>query len=299
MTKTNFIFISLFLLLLPAFPLVTQLSSFNQNLFALSIILILGIPHGAIDNVIYLEKSRISPVKFYLFYLTTIFINAALWFFFPLLSISIFIIISSYHFGQSQFARIFKRKGLISNVTFFLWGFSVIMGFIYFNLAELTILIETEIMFREFTFFFTHDIIYYVLLTSTILTLTLFAVLFLKGRLKAESLIIETLVLALIYLTAYLFTFLTGFALFFIALHSFKMLQEEFNYLYRSANWSSVTRFIHKLLPLTLISILGVMVILSLIYFDLLNITYAFALLIIISSITLPHVYVMEKFYHH
>jgi Brp/Blh family beta-carotene 15,15'-monooxygenase len=225
-------------------------------------------------------------------------LNAALWFLFPLISISIFIIISSYHFGQSQFIRILSSKTLISNIFFFLWGFSVIMAFVYFNLEELTVLIETETMFRNFEFIFKHDIIYYSLLTSTLLTLMLLVAQFLKGKLKVESLVIETFILALVYLTAHLFTFLIGFTLFFIVLHSFKMLQEEFNHFYQKADWVSVTRFLHKLLPLTIISILGVIVLLSLIYFEWIKITYAFALIITISSITLPHVFVMEKFYH-
>ena len=75
-------------------------------LFFLFIMLTIGIPHGSIDHLIAFinPKTRRFQNKFYFFisYISLIFFNILLWIISPYLGLFIFLIISCYHFGETQ-----------------------------------------------------------------------------------------------------------------------------------------------------------------------------------------------------
>lgn len=89
-----------------------------------------------------------------------------------------------------------------------------------------------------------------------------------------------------------------GFTLYFVILHSLKVLNEEYRFLKASGVTQSLMGFIKLLTPFSLISLMGLFMLFGLIEFGILNISFGYCVLIMISSITLPHVFVMDKFYH-
>jgi hypothetical protein len=138
--------------------------------------------------------------------------------------------------------------------------------------------------------------VYYVALFGISTFLTLFFEL--KDDAKfLQKMLIESYQILLIAIAFYLFSTLVGFTLYFIILHSFKVLIQEYDFLKRKTSIKGLLHFIQLLTPFTMLSIAGMAIIFSVIHFLGLNVSIPLLLLILVSSITLPHSYVMDIFY--
>jgi len=77
------------------------------NTIALISIILFGIPHGGLDAAISRKKgwsqTKIHTVYFHVFYLILTSLIIVLWYFFPLISLILFLTISALHFGYSDF----------------------------------------------------------------------------------------------------------------------------------------------------------------------------------------------------
>jgi hypothetical protein len=94
-----------------------------------------------------------------------------------------------------------------------------------------------------------------------------------------------------------LFSAFIAFSLFFVCLHSLKVMFQEYFYCKEKLQLNSVYQFVRLLLPLTIISLMGIIFILIVVFkFDKLDLI-PYILLILLSCITIPHSFVMEKFY--
>jgi len=297
MTKAIFVFIASFLLLLPFVLTTGGIPNSYQLIICLPFILFLGIPHGAIDNVLYIRDKRIKNIQFISVYIVFIVVNIALWFIFPWLAYIAFLLLSAYHFGQSQFSHYFKNQHISKQLLFLFWGISILSALIYFNIADIQQLMLQEEEFAVFRPFHQESLLLTLFLVSSIVTFLLMLVLNIRKALTLESFFMEALVFSLILICFYLMPLLIGFTLYFVILHSFKVLREEYGFLLTEKKVSSVGNFIKLVSPFTLISIFGILIIYGLIYFKLFTLPYGYSLLIIISSITLPHVFVMNRFY--
>jgi hypothetical protein len=122
----------------------------------------------------------------------------------------------------------------------------------------------------------------------------------LKGTLDLEKFFIELILFSLVLSGFYLFPLLIGFTLYFSVLHSLKVLEEEFEFIKSMyTERLSLFTFGKMLLRYTLVSLIGMVILFIATYFKLIEgVSFGFLLLILISSITLPHAFVMERFYH-
>jgi Brp/Blh family beta-carotene 15,15'-monooxygenase len=112
-----------------------------------------------------------------------------------------------------------------------------------------------------------------------------------------EELLIELLYFGLIHLAFFALPLLIGFTLYFILLHSIKVLKEEFVYLERKEESMQLPQFLKLLLPLTLLALFGGGLLIIFLELNLINISYPLLFLILLSAITSPHSLVMERFY--
>ncbi|GAB2526706.1 Brp/Blh family beta-carotene 15,15'-dioxygenase [Spirosoma aerophilum] len=83
------------------------LSVTAQLIFCGSLLLVVGIPHGALDHLI--EEERISQqakpfslARFLAKYIVMIVLYGLAWLFFPVLCLCIFLLISAWHFGETD-----------------------------------------------------------------------------------------------------------------------------------------------------------------------------------------------------
>jgi Brp/Blh family beta-carotene 15,15'-monooxygenase len=297
MTKVHFAFILSFLFLLAAYPLLGQVSELTQSIVAMGIILLFGVPHGAIDNLLFLEKSSMSPLRFYAWYLGAIAINVAAWFIFPVFSFGVFLAISAYHFGQSQFVHTLKLPWRFGNALYFFWGLAVILSFVYFNVDALKGITQSMSDLHVFEALINRDWIFGLFIGSNLICILLLLSALGRKILTINAFALELYLLGLIYLLAYLTNFLIGFTLFFTIIHSFKVFQSEYNHFYPNSERLNLVPFVLKLLPLSLVSFVGAGLLFGMIHLGIAPLSYPFAILLSISSITLPHVFVMEQFY--
>jgi Brp/Blh family beta-carotene 15,15'-monooxygenase len=296
MTKSIFIFIAVLLLSFPLTKLYGDFTLVDQLLFSFPLILFLGLPHGAIDNVLFLRNTNEGNTKFILVYVMMVGAYISLWFLSPTTAYILFLFFSAYHFGQSQFSHYVKSSNLLIKLLNFSWGVSLLSGLVYFNQSDIN-QISASINFIDIEVLHGENLMFWIFLISTTSVVVLFIVLSVRGILTTETLAMELLVLFLIHICFVLMPLFVGFTLYFVVLHSLKVLQEEYTFLFKVKSRSSLVKFIKLLAPLSILSIFGTIALFCLIYYELLPISYGYLFLIIISSITFPHIFVMEKFY--
>lgn len=297
MTKATYLYIAVFALLFPLFSSGLNYSTTWQSVLCLTLIFVLGIPHGAADNVLYQARTAVSTPTFIGIYILTIGANIALWFFLPQLAYLVFIGISGYHFGQSQFSHYLKSEDWIAKLLYLTWGLLVLGGMIYFNRNEIMGYTRTYADLEKFAPYSGTLVLQIFIGIVGLGVFALQAFLVYQKRWRVESFIMETLVLGLLGLSFYVFPFLVSFTLYFVILHSFKVMREQYYYLRFKqlvAHWRSYLKIV---LPFSLLSYAGITLVLWAVEFNWLPISYPYSFLILISSITVPHVYVMEQFY--
>jgi beta-carotene 15,15'-dioxygenase len=278
-----------------AHPIELMGSVLHVTLASLMVILV-GIPHGAIDHKISQSPLNHSIQKFYLLYFLSMGIGLGLWFIFPKLSFLLFLLLSAFHFGQSQFAT-FKFGTILRNTLYISWGLSLLAGIIIYRFAELTNLaneyadlaiIHSSLNYLVFT---------YILLFSTASTLFIFLLSLIAGSWDLKIFLKEIILFVLLHCTFFLLPFVLGFIMYFTVFHSLSVLGQEFDYLKSQLKIQSIKQFIGLLAPFTLLSLVGLCLGGLAVYFQLISISYIFLLIIFISVLTIPHSFVMDTFY--
>ena len=96
MNKYSFLYLITCYALASIFTLQNSIDLSHQIIGSLFLIILFGIPHGAIDNIILQSESQISSRQFYFLYISCIFAYILFWILSPLVSF-VFLIISAYH----------------------------------------------------------------------------------------------------------------------------------------------------------------------------------------------------------
>jgi Brp/Blh family beta-carotene 15,15'-monooxygenase len=297
MNLFTFIYLVGIYLLLNLFQGFENIGIENQLIYSSLFILLIGIPHGAIDHILLFKKREMSQIKFYLIYLGLIIGFIMMWHFSPLYSLLFFLLISAFHFGESQFADI-KFYPILKNLFYFFWGLSLLSTLIFYNIDELnniTLYFDDTLALEKIYNTDKVRILFY--LTNTITILAIFAMTIFK-KIKTERLLSEIFLLFLIHITFYLFPFIIGFTLYFVALHSLKVMNDEFMFFKKENPKFSILDFLKMLAPYSILSIFFTAILLSLSYLNHIPYSIPFLSIMIISVITLPHAIVMNIFYN-
>lgn len=297
MNLFTFIYIIGIFILLNIFEGFKEISIENQLIYSSLSILLFGIPHGAIDHIIFFKKRQLTKLKFYLVYLGLIVGFVLMWHIAPVLSLILFLLISAFHFGESQFEDI-KITKVLKNIFFFFWGIALLATLIYYNINELanvTAYFDDTLAFEKVYDIKKVTILYYVTNIITIASMILMAV---YKQIKIERLLSEFFLLFLIHITFFLFPFIIGFTLYFVVLHSLKVMQDEIEFFKKDNPKFSILDFLKLLAPYSILSIFFTTILLLLSYYSYIPYSIPFLSIVIISVITLPHAIVMNIFYN-
>ncbi len=120
------------------------INAFNPTIasyFSYAIILLglmwIGIPHGAVDHLLYKGKTLNSLPIFILKYLAIVVFYFALWQFQPLVSLLVFVIYSAFHFGESELEETGVRvKTIQQYFNAFFTGLSILLFIIGTHYTE-------------------------------------------------------------------------------------------------------------------------------------------------------------------
>lgn len=296
MKQPTFLFIACLLLSFPFLSNGIELTMQSQFIISMVLVFTIGIAHGSVDNILYLQTSKMKPLSFYLVYLLLIGMYAVIWFVFPIFAVALFLLISAYHFGQSQLTDCFQKSTLIHKTSYILWGISLLSALLNIKQDEIVGLLQSYQDLQIFATAFDATFVRYLHFGSTALVVMLLIFFLITRQLRAPRMFFEFFLLILINVSFAVLPALLGFTLYFIFLHSLKVLEDEFDFL-RKQEKLHIWSFIKKLLPNTIISVAATLVIFAGIHFEYINFSYGFILLVLISSITFPHAFVMEKFY--
>ncbi len=102
-----------------------------EPFLVLGLMLLIGLPHGATDHGLFLILSKGHPagkqVNFYLLYTLVIAVYGLLWYIMPLIAFVIFLVLSVYHFGQSNWADVTYERSSFGRGHYLLWGCGVLL----------------------------------------------------------------------------------------------------------------------------------------------------------------------------
>jgi len=268
----------------------------------LFLILSIGISHGALDNQKGKRLSQLYNIqKSYFFYLIYSLIGVSIiifWLFFPTLSLILFLIVASYHFGKEDTEFLINNKNVSNLILYFLKGSLIIIAPLMFHFVETInifklLLIENENFYLFLNFIEDNSILLFALSISLLSNIYYF----LKDF-KIVNILILFDFFSIIALN-YFLTPLVAFTIYFCFLHSFRhsiSLITELNQ--KSLKIGAIT-FIKKAMPLTVLT--AILYIISLYFlsnFYQLNDAILKVIFIGLASLTFPHIlleYLVEK----
>ncbi len=271
-------------------------------LICLLLILSIGISHGSLDNLKGEKLLKIFGINnFFIFYILYILISILviiLWIIIPSISLIIFLIVASYHFGKEDTQFLVVENSYLNQFLFFVKGTLIVLAPVYFHFNETInifkiLLIDNENFYIFLNFIETNKILLFGIILSTLANIILFAKNF---EIKKFAIFLDYFSILILN---YYFSPLLAFTLYFCFLHSIRhsitlILELEKNNLNLGFKM-----FVKKALPLTVLTAS-----LCLIGLYFINKTYAFdssilkIIFIGLASLTFPHIlleYVLEK----
>lgn len=297
MTKISFIFFCAVYLLVSMLSFGAESLASYEVVLCTSLILVFGIPHGAIDHILSRHTSATTSLQFYGGYLFAMLLYAIVWWVSPSVAMLIFLLVSSYHFGESQLSSLSTNWPWSRYASYAVWGGHILSILVLYNISQLTEVFANVADLASLLpsiKLLGHPT---VALLSGLLIMSYILILRVTHAITTGQLLREIYVLILIHCCFYLLPPLMGFTLYFVILHSGQVFIDEYTFLHRRAASLTVTGFIAKLLPFSFLSFLGGGFLLLLKMYEHIEISYLLLSVILISLITLPHSVVMNVFY--
>ena len=272
------------------------ISKFEPIIFCLFLILILGISHGALDDIKGKKLSKLfgykSSFSFYFTYILISLLIIICWLIFPNVILLLFLIVASYHFGKEDTVFSFKKKCWIPECLYFFKGSTVIIAPLLFQ-KDKTIEIFRTLNFNVFdSQIFTDQFLIILLCLSFLSSLYISN----KKNTDLKGLMFMDF-FSLIILNFFL-TPILAFTLYFCFLHSIRHSITLIFELDKSFK-SGLKKFINRAIPLTFITgAIFLIAVYLLNNFFMLDEAIYKVIFIGLASLTFPHIlleYLLEK----
>ena len=259
------------------------------NIISFLLIFFIGLPHGSFDGAVATLvgfRNKIQFLQFIFLYLVLFFLVILFWLYFPIISLTFFILMTISHFGLCDWTN-FKINNYKYSVSF-TYGMTIIFGIIYFNENQSFLIFE----------YLTNDKIYivqkYFLIPYFLTLISIIYFIYLSFyEKKLRKGIIEILFLLSIF---YFFDPLLSFTIYFCFFHTYKHLKHLIKNIY--LNLTNRKFVIYSTLIFTAISWVGGLVI---VYYLVQNLSLYESLLKVIfiglAALTLPHMLLIDIVY--
>ena len=269
----------------------------------LLLILLIGVSHGSLDHLKGKKLLKIFKLNniliFYFSYLLLVISIAIFWVLFPAITLIIFLIVASFHFGKEDTQFLIDEYSYLNQLLFFLKGSLVILAPLLFHFDETIVifkllLVENEIFYSSLGIIENNKLINIGIVLSTLSSVFLFLK---KFEIKKFTIFFDYFSIIVIN---YYFTPLIAFTIYFCFLHSVRHSISLIFELDPLRLKNSFFIFFKKALPLT--SVTATFCLVGL-YF--LNKNYGFdssilkLIFIGLASLTFPHIlleYLLEKY---
>ncbi len=266
----------------------------NFLLISLFLILTIGISHGSLDHIKGGKLIKYFGYKsmsiFYLSYLLVGVLTILIWLAFPKLLLLLFLIIAAFHFGKEDSEFINQKKNF--ELIYFFKGSLVITSPLFFHKEETITIFET-LNFNISNYSIISDEILFILILLSLLS---GIILSLNKSIEAKSLLLMDYLSILIL--NYFLNPIIAFTIYFCFLHSIRHSISLIRELNKNLI-KGLPLFIKKALPLTILTIFGYVVSISILNnYNEFNETIYRAIFIGLASLTFPHIlleYLIEK----
>ena len=302
--KINFNHSFIFFLFCNIFSLITfVINNFTVSpLICLLLILSIGVSHGSLDNLKGKKLLKIFGINnvliFYLLYILIATVVIILWIIMPSISLIIFLIVASYHFGKEDTQFLVIENSYVNQLLFFIKGTLIVLAPIYFHFDETInifklLLVDNENLYEFLNFIETNKILFFGVILSTLANIILFTKNF---EFKKFAFFLDYFSILILN---YYFSPLLAFTLYFCFLHSIRHCITLIFELNNNDLSLGFKKFVKKALPLTILTAT-----ISLIGLYFINNTYNFdssilkIIFIGLASLTFPHIlleYFLEK----
>ena len=265
----------------------------------LFLILSVGISHGAMDNykankILKIYKIN-NKIIFYLIYTLISLVVIIFWFFFASLTLLVFLLLASYHFGREDTSFLNVGNSNFDQLFYLTKGSLIIFAPLFFHIDE-TLKIFEVLLINDKVLFFIQDQHWIINVCLGLGALGYLYFIF-KNRFKDfEILLLD--ILSILILN-FVFSPLIAFTIYFCFLHSIRHIISISYELNQNSFSNGAKMFIKKALPLTILTAL--LYLLSVVYLSNsygLNDVIIQVIFIGLASLTFPHIlleYLIEK----
>jgi len=266
------------------------------------LILIIGVSHGAYDHIKGRSLLKIYNINnIFIFYLSYILVGLIViftWFVTPSISLLIFLIFASFHFGKEDSQFLLKKRSITYSIFFVFKGLLVVTAPLYFNFVETInifklLLIENENFYRYLDWIESKNILITIISLSFLVNILLTIVNF---KISNLTLLLD---FASILILNYFLSPLIAFTIYFCFLHSIRHIIAIANEVNNRNFYDGLKEFIKKASTLAIVTV--ILFILALIitynYFEI-NDAILKIIFIGLASLTFPHIlleYLLEK----
>jgi len=266
-----------------------QFGEVVEDFLAYVLVISLGILHGANDLLILSikEKKDKTFIKNLLIYVGIIMLCLIIYVFSSFVAILLFVLLSSYHFGEEHLSKKINVNVLFNSLYFLAYGMFIFSLIFHQSIADVDIIMKelTGLTFTEFQIEIT-------LLISAIFLCIGSLYLVLTKRNKLKIFIEEIFYLVLLYLVFKNSSLILGFAIYFIFWHSIPSIIHQVEFISGNLSKKAVLFYIKKALIYWVISVIGLLILHQLVpQIEL----FATVVFVILFAVTAPHTWVMYK----
>ena len=273
-----------------------------SSILCLLLILIIGVSHGSLDHIKGKKLLKLFNIKSsYIFYIIYILISALVivtWILLPSITLIIFLMIASYHFGKEDTQFLINEKSYFTQILYFFKGLLIILAPLYFHFQETIaifklLLINNETFYSSLDFIETNNVIQIGIFCSTLSRIFLFL-----KNFEIKKFVVFLDYFSILILNYYLSP-LIAFTVYFCFLHSIRHSISLAIELDPNSIVNGFKLFVNKALPLTILTAIFSFIALYLLN-NSFNLDSAILKIIFIglASLTFPHIllaYFLEK----
>ena len=248
-----------------------------------------GMIHGSNDIIIVnrmLDSSKHNFFSILFSYIMIVLLAVLIFYFFPIIAMTLFILFSSYHFGEQHWEQSLKNfNKVFKGVFFFSYGLLILYLIFLFN-NEAVKKIIFEITALELNSLLANEIC--VVLSAVLICMLCYGVFQKKIEINAVGReLFSILILSIIFKSS---TLIWGFSIYFILWHSLPSLIDQITFIYGDLKKKSITKYTKDALPYWIVSLIGMLVLFIIFKEEKHFHTLFFAF---IAAVTFPHALVM------
>jgi Brp/Blh family beta-carotene 15,15'-monooxygenase len=272
---------------------------------ALVLIVFIGIPHGANDHLLFfnlinksVDKNNKKSNLFFASYIGLIILYVCCWYLFPTFSLGLFILISIYHFGQSNLYISPINSKFVKLISIFLSGSFVLLTPIFAHI-ETALPVIQSLSKNPDILKISEDLGNKLAISAGILMIIHWVILMLSKHINFKNGLQEILNVLLLFGLFYYSPLWIGFAIYFTLWHSIPSIEDQINFFKTTRVNYNLGKYVREIFPFSLIALSGLLLAFQF-SGDYISVNQGLALLFsFIAVITLPHMIMMDLLYLH